>query len=116
LAHDFVSSGRATFSARWPSPGTTQPRGRPTWCSFGSELKALSSIVDLSKIPGEAWIDSDGRVRKFAITIPIPQAGQGGKVIEELRFSHFDGPVVVPAPPASETVPFSQVKNVFGKG
>jgi len=82
--------------------------------SFGRELKTLGSLIDLSNLPGEAWIDSDGRVRKFVITIAIAQAGQDGKVIEELRFSHFNEPVVVQTPPASETVPFSKAKNVFG--
>jgi len=82
--------------------------------SFGRELKSLGSMIDLSNLPGEAWIDSAGRVRKFVISIPIPQAGPGGKVVEELRFSHFDEPVDVQAPPAAETVPFSAAKNLFG--
>ncbi len=82
--------------------------------SFGRELKSLASMIDLANLPGEAWIDSAGRVRKFVLTIPIPQAGPGDKVIEELRFSHFDEPVDVQAPPAAETVPFSAAKNLFG--
>jgi hypothetical protein len=81
--------------------------------SFGSELKSLSSLVDLSKIPGEAWIDSDGRARKFEVTIDLAHGADQGRVVEDLYFSHFNEPVVVPAPPASDTVPFSEVPNIF---
>jgi hypothetical protein len=81
--------------------------------SFGSEIKSLGSLVDFSKIPGEAWIDSNGRARKFEITIDVAQAGQLGRVVEDLYFSHFNEPVVVEAPPATDTVPFSEVPNLF---
>lgn len=83
----------------------------------GSGLKAqfgaLGSMVDLSSIPAAAWIDADGRVRRFTITIQATESGESVKVVEVLEFSHFGEPVNVVAPDAADTVPFSEVPNVF---
>jgi hypothetical protein len=81
--------------------------------SVGRALDALRSLADLSKVPGEAWLDNEGRVRKFDITIAVETDGQHAKVVDEFRFSHFDEPVSVQAPPASDTVSFSEAPNFF---
>jgi hypothetical protein len=78
---------------------------------FGAAIEKVESLVDLTKLPGEAWIDGRGRVRRFALTIEVASGGQRAKAVTELRFSHFDEPVAVTAPAASDTVPFRQVPN-----
>jgi len=36
---------------------------------IAAALEQLKALVDLTKLPGEAWIDADGRVRRFTLTI-----------------------------------------------
>jgi hypothetical protein len=81
--------------------------------AFGSSLEQLRGVVDLTKLPAEAWIDGDGRVRQFEFDLSASQGGQSVKVVAVLKFSHFDEPVSVSAPPASETMPFSQFPAFF---
>jgi len=81
--------------------------------AIGAALEQLKSLVDLTKVPGEAWIDTDGRVRRFTMTLNVAEAGRMLNVVSDTRFSHFDEPVTVPAPPASDTVPFRQVPHFF---
>jgi hypothetical protein len=83
--------------------------------SLGSSLEALGSYMDLSSIPGEAWIDGAGRVRKFEILLNGSVQGQSFKGIDEFQFSHFDEPVNVEAPAASDTVPFHDVPDFMTK-
>jgi len=81
--------------------------------AFGQALEQVRSLVDLTKLPGEAWIDADGRVRRFAMTIALVEEGHTGKVVVDVRFSHFNEAVAVAAPAASDTVPFRQVPHFF---
>ena len=82
---------------------------------FGSALSQLKSIIDLTKVPGEAWIDGGGRVHRFDLTLEFSQAGVSGKVVVDSRFSSFGEPVHVEAPAASDTVAFRDVPNFFNE-
>ena len=70
-------------------------------------------MLDLTKIPAEAWIDSSGRVRRFEFDFSISAAGQSLKFVSETQFSDFGEPVNVVAPASSDTVPFAKVPNFF---
>ena len=78
-----------------------------------ASLRKLESLVDLTRVPGEAWIDVDGRVRRFDFSISVSQGGQSVKIANSVRFSHFDEPVRVEPPPASDTVPFRRAPSFF---
>lgn len=78
-------------------------------------LKQLASLINLSSVPGEAWIDGNGRVRRFDFTIAAAAEGHTVKVVEDLNFSYFDEPVVVAVPAASDTVSFRDFPDFFSK-
>ena len=80
---------------------------------FGASIEKLGSLIDLSSIPGEAWVDTGGRVRKFTLTFDITAAGQHATAIDEFRFSHFGEPVNVSAPAPSDTIPFRDDPTFF---
>jgi hypothetical protein len=81
--------------------------------AFASALEQLKSELDLTKLPAQAWIDSDGRVRKFTITLEVSHDGDTAKVVLDFRFSNFGEPFTVAAPAAADTVPFSSVPHFF---
>jgi hypothetical protein len=83
--------------------------------SLASSLEQLDKIVDLSALPGEAWIDDQGRVRKFQFTIEASAEGEHTKSVDSFSFSHFDEPVSVELPSASDTVPFRDVPDFFSR-
>jgi hypothetical protein len=80
---------------------------------FAKAMQKLESVADLRHVPGEAWLDGDGRVRRFDYRIEISTEGQTVKELIDLRFSKFGAPVTITAPPASEVIPFSQVPDLF---
>ena len=80
---------------------------------LGSSLEQLGSLVDLSALPGEAWLDTDGRVRRFELTISVTEQGETAKVVVGFHFSHFDEPVDVTAPAASDTIAFREDRDFF---
>src|SRR5262249_55327122 len=41
----------------------------------------LNGLLDLTKIPAQAWIDHDGRVRQFQMTIAVSALGQSVKAV-----------------------------------
>jgi hypothetical protein len=83
--------------------------------SFAKSIKTLGTLVDLSAVPGEAWIDGQGRVRKFRFSITASEDGQTVSAADEFRFSHFGEPIVVQAPEPSDTVPFRENRDFFSK-
>jgi hypothetical protein len=83
--------------------------------SIENGLAALGNLVDLTKVPGEAWIDGNGRVRKFEYSIAVSAEGQNVKVVADLSFSHFDEPVAIEAPAPSDTVPFAKARDFFSR-
>jgi hypothetical protein len=78
-------------------------------------LGTLNGLLDLTKIPAQAWIDHEGRVRELQITLAASELGESIKAGDTTKFSHFDAPVSVSAPPASDTVPFSSFPQFFQK-
>jgi hypothetical protein len=80
---------------------------------FGASIEQLGSLVDLSAVPGEAWIDTGGRVREFTLRFDFSSAGQHVTASDEFRFSHFGEPVHVSAPAPSDTIPFRDDPTFF---
>jgi hypothetical protein len=83
--------------------------------SLAQSLESLGKIVDLSAVPGEAWLDGQGRVRRFSFSITATQNGDKVTATDDFRFSRFGEPVVVTAPAASDTVPFRENRDYFSK-
>jgi hypothetical protein len=67
--------------------------------------------VDLRSVPGEAWIDGDGRVRRFEYEIKIPQ----GTVTTVMQLSRFGETVRVVAPPAFDVSPYPDAMEALEK-
>lgn len=72
-------------------------------------FKELGGSLDaLTAIPAEAWIDEDGYVRRFTLTLDIGAAApgskglKGAKVIETIELYDFNKPVDIQVPKASE--------------
>jgi len=57
--------------------------------TFATAIQKLGAIIDISAIPGEAWIDRDGRVRRFDFTLAVNESGENVKFVDDFRFSHF---------------------------
>ena len=83
--------------------------------SLGASFQQLSAVVDLTAIPGEAWLDPNGRVRKFDFTMTVTKQGDTAKIVGSYVFSHFGEPVVVTAPPKSDTIPFREDRDFFNQ-
>jgi hypothetical protein len=73
-------------------------------------LEALQGL-DLTHIPGDVWLDSAGRVRRFSYTLNFQIDGVAVAEVETINFSDFGAPVQITAPAAGDTVPFSAVKG-----
>jgi hypothetical protein len=77
-------------------------------------MKALERVTDLHHVPGEAWIDADGRVIRMTVTLAL--TGQNGARLVEVQqtdFSDFGDPVDVSVPDG--VVPFAQVPDLFSQ-
>jgi hypothetical protein len=83
--------------------------------TFAQGLKSLGGLVDLSAVPGEAWLDAQGHVRKFALSITTSQAGETVTVRDEFLFSRFGEAITVNAPAASDTGQFRENRDYFSK-
>jgi hypothetical protein len=83
--------------------------------SLAQSLESLGKLVDLSAVPGEAWLDGQGRVRRFSFSITATQEGETVTATDDFRFSRFGEPLVVTAPAASDTVPFRENRDYFTK-
>jgi len=44
-------------------------------------LRSLQNLVDLSHVPGEAWLDAQHRVRQVAMSLAITSAGHAVSVV-----------------------------------
>jgi hypothetical protein len=80
---------------------------------FGRGIAALEDYVDLAHIPGEAWIDDEGRIRRFDYTFEIEAEGEQLAMRSEMRFSHFGVKFSLEAPDAAETITLSEVPDYF---
>jgi hypothetical protein len=116
--HDVINGVKAThyaFTLDMQSyfdrmGSATTALGVPT---IAAALEQLKALVDLTKLPGEAWIDADGRVRRFTLTIRLSEGGQTLSAVADIRFSDFGEPVAVAPPAAADTVPFRSDPHYF---
>jgi hypothetical protein len=81
--------------------------------NLAAGLSQFGKIVDLTKLPTEAWIDGAGRVHRVTLTISITEAGETAQAVDDIRYSRFGEPVDVTAPPADDVVPFSRDRTFF---
>jgi hypothetical protein len=81
--------------------------------SLEKSLPLLEATNDLHHVPSDAWIDKDGRVRKFEYSLSISAGGRTLREVADLTYSDFGQPVTVQVPPQADTVPFKDVPNVF---
>jgi hypothetical protein len=92
-----------------------QPQARAEFHSFASSL-------DSATLPVDVWVDGQVRVRRIAISLPMPRGSEmpaGFRVSEAVDYYDFGIRVRVSAPPASEVVSasqFSQSVSSSGNG
>jgi hypothetical protein len=69
-----------------------------------AQLERLDgSAVDVEAIPAQAWIDAQGYVRRFTISVtPDGTTGMGATVTQTIELWGFDEPVDVDVPSPSE--------------
>jgi hypothetical protein len=81
---------------------------------YGQSPERFTQFTDLDKVPGEAWIDNDGRVRRFTYTVTTA-AVDARAIYEtvEVRYGAFGEPVTVAVPPPAEVVPYAEVSDYF---
>ncbi len=79
--------------------------------AFAKGFEALKGKVDLTRIPGDVWLDSSGRVRRFSYSLNLQAGGLGIHELETIDFTDFGAPVHINVPAASDTVPFSAIKD-----
>lgn len=79
--------------------------------TFAVGFQALQGQVDLTRIPGDVWLDPAGRVRRFSYTLNLHVGAAPISEVDTTDFSDFGAHVQVSAPAASDTVPFSAVKS-----
>jgi hypothetical protein len=78
-------------------------------------LALLGNKVDLAHLPAEAWVDGQGRVRKFTYSLSLSASGVSVTSSESLEFSNFGEPVNVITPAPDDVVPFKQVPDFFSQ-
>jgi hypothetical protein len=84
--------------------------------ALGDGFAALAGQVDLTRIPGDVWLDSAGRVSRFSYSLNFHAGGQAISEVDTTNYSDFGSPVQVIVPAASDTVPFSAVKSQLSSG
>lgn len=89
---------------------TMSQAGKNLSPTFARGLEALRNQVDLTRIPAEVWLDAQGRVRRFDLTLNLQVAGTALNEVQSTTFSDFGAPVHVTAPLSTDTVPFATVK------
>jgi hypothetical protein len=76
-----------------------------------AEFHAFASSLDSATLPVDVWVDGQARVRRIAISLPMPPGSgmpAGLRVSEAVDYYDFGVPVRVSAPPASEVMSASQ--------
>lgn len=87
-----------------------------------AEFHAFASSLDSATLPVDVWVDGQARVRRIAISLPMPPGSgmpAGLRVSEAVDYYDFGVPVRVSAPPASEVMSasqFSQSMSSSGSG
>jgi hypothetical protein len=87
-----------------------------------AEFQSFVSSVGLATLRVDVWVDGQARVRRIAVSLPMPQSSglpAGFRVSEAADYYDFGIPVQVSAPPAREvlsTGAFSQSISIAGSG
>ena len=76
-------------------------------------LAQVRNVVDMSNIPGDVWIDSAGRVRRFRFTIHADADGSSVTAVATIDFSKFGEPLTVDQPSSDDTLPFRDDPTFF---
>ena len=76
-------------------------------------LEQIRATTDMSHVPGEVWLDDQGRARQFTFKLHLTGNGNTVDEIATEKFSDFGIAVSVDLPPADQIVPFSEVPDVF---
>jgi hypothetical protein len=80
------------------------------------QLERLGGTTDLEVIPAEAWIDAQGYVRRFSVSVAPGGASDGeGTITQTIELWGFGDPVDVDVPPPSEVRDLDEVaESVLG--
>jgi hypothetical protein len=87
-----------------------------------AEFRSFVSSVGLATLRADVWVDGQARVRRIAVSLPMPRSSglpAGFRVLETADYYDFGIPVQVSAPPAGEvlrTGAFSQSISIVGSG
>ncbi len=81
--------------------------------NLGDSLRRIPNELGLSSVPGDAWLDGAGRVRRFRYELAIGVGSFRVSAIGDLYFDHFGDEVSISVPEASDVVPFSQLPDFF---
>jgi hypothetical protein len=87
-----------------------------------AEFHSFVSSVGLATLRVDVWVDGQARVRRIAISLPMPQQSglpAGFRISETADYYDFGIPVQVTAPPASEVLgpaAFSQSYSISSSG
>jgi len=81
--------------------------------NLAAGLAQFGKMVDLTKLPAEAWIDGAGRVHRVTLTISVSEGGETAQAVDDIRYSRFGEPLHLAAPPTNDVVPFSQDPTFF---
>ena len=79
-----------------------------------AEFHSFASSLDSATLPVDVWVDGQARVRRIAISLPMPPGSgmpAGFRVSEAVDYYDFGIPVRVSAPPASEVMSASQFSH-----
>ena len=79
----------------------------------------MTEDLRAEKIPTEVWIDEQGRVRRYEMTMAMPlpegtpQDGQGDpSMTMTAEYYDFGTPVNVEPPPKDKTIPFEELMEL----
>jgi hypothetical protein len=81
--------------------------------AFAKGFQVLQNSVNLARVPADVWLDAQGRVRRFDLTLALHTSRGSITEVSSTTFSAFGGPVNVETPPPSQTVSFATVKTAF---
>ena len=89
-----------------------EPEARRTYEKMTEGLRA-------EEIPTEVWIDEEGRVRRYEMTMPVPlpegtpPTGQDDPTMTTTaEYYDFGTPIDVEPPPEDQTIPFEEVMEL----
>jgi hypothetical protein len=72
-------------------------------------VHAMARVAHVTTFPADAWVGSDGLVRKMRVELHETVRGQRVGITSTVRFHDFGGPVTITLPPATETVDVSKL-------